>query len=111
MMRSMAESLGTQAWVGSVISLAGLALIIASFVRRLRDAGLPVLIAIVPVLTTLFGCYVNITSVDEMRTAMIAASTQPMDEAVVASSGLALVAYAGYLVVIVCGLFPSKRAG
>lgn len=109
MMRSMADSLGTQAWIGAAISLIGLALLIASFVRRLRDAGLPTLIAIVPVLTTLFACYVNVTSVDEMRVAMIQASTQTMDETVVASSGLGLVAYIGYLVVIVCGLIPSKN--
>ena len=109
MMRSMTGNLDTQAWVGAAISLVGLALLIASFVRRLRDAGLPALIAIVPVLTTLFACYVNVTSVDEMRTAMLEASTQTMDETVAASSGLGLVAYVGYLVVIVCGLIPSKN--
>ena len=43
MMRNMADSLGPQAWIGVAISVIGLLLLIASFVRRLRDAGLPML--------------------------------------------------------------------
>ena len=110
MMRNMAGSLGTQAWIGVAISLIGLALLIASFVRRLRDAGLPVLIAIIPVLTTLISSYASLSAVDDLRAAMLSENMQTMNEAATASSGLGLAAYIGYLVVIVCGVFPSRNA-
>ena len=109
MMRNMAGSLGTQAWIGVAISVIGLLLLIASFVRRLRDAGLPVVIAIIPVLTTIFASYVSLSAVDTMRTAMMSENMQTMNEAAAASSGLGLVAYIGYLVVIVCGIIPSRN--
>ena len=111
MMRSMAENLGTQAWVGVAISVIGLLLVIASFVRRLRDAGLPTLIALVPVITTLVSAYVNISAIDELREVMANGSAQAVNEAAASNAGLGLIAYAGYLVVIVCGLIPSKKAG
>ncbi len=107
-MRNMAGTLGTQAWIGVVISLIGLALLIASFVRRLRDAGLPVLIALVPIITTLIASYASVAAVDDLRELMMNADQQAMNEAAVANPGLGLVAYLGYLVVIVCGLIPSK---
>ncbi|MBY8336109.1 DUF805 domain-containing protein [Alteriqipengyuania sp. NZ-12B] len=107
MMRYMAGSAETQAWIGVAISLIGLFLLIASFVRRLRDAGLPVLIAIIPVLTTVVASYANLAGVDALRAAMTTGDAQLVRES---SSGLGLVAYAGYLVVIVCGLIPSKNA-
>ena len=109
MMRNMAGSLGTQAWIGVAISLIGLALLIASFVRRLRDAGLPVLIAIIPVLTTLISSYASLSAVDDLRAAMLSENMQTMSDTAAASSGLGLVAYIGYLVVIVCGLIPSRN--
>ncbi|MBD60050.1 MAG: DUF805 domain-containing protein [Citromicrobium sp.] len=109
-MRNMAGSLGTQAWIGVAISLIGLFLLIASFVRRLRDAGLPVLIAVIPVLTTLFAAYVSVAAVDGMREAMLSGDSQTVNETAMSQSGLGLVAYVGYLVVIVCGLIPSRKA-
>ena len=110
MMRNMAGTIGTQAWIGVAISIIGLALLIASFVRRLRDAGLPVAIAIIPVLTTLFASYVSVAAVDTIRAAMMSDNPQTMNDTAAASSGLGLVAYIGYLVVIVCGLIPSRNA-
>tara|TARA_B100000749_G_C18398943_1_gene453816 strand:+ start:189 stop:725 length:537 start_codon:yes stop_codon:yes gene_type:complete len=107
MMRNMAGSVETQAWIGVAISLIGLFLLIASFVRRLRDAGLPVLIAIIPVLTTLVASCANLAGVDALRAAMTSGDAQLVSES---SSGLGLVAYVGYLVVIVCGLIPSRNA-
>ena len=110
MMRNMADSLGPQAWIGVAISVIGLLLLIASFVRRLRDAGLPMLIAIVPVVTTVIAAYVNVSAVEEMRELMMSADTQALNEAAASNAGLGLIAYVGYLVVIVCGLIPSKKA-
>jgi len=109
MMRNMAGSVETQAWIGVAISLIGLGLLIASFVRRLRDARLPVAIAIIPVLTTLFASYVSVAAVDDIRAAMMSENMQTMSDTAAASSGLGLVAYIGYLVVIVCGLIPSRN--
>ncbi|MEL7689675.1 DUF805 domain-containing protein [Citromicrobium bathyomarinum] len=109
MMRNMAGSLETQAWIGVTISLIGLALLIASFVRRLRDAGLPVLIAIVPVIATLIAAYASVAGVEQMQQLMMSGDVQAMDEAAT-KPGLGLVAYIGYLVVIVCGLIPSRNA-
>ncbi|GAB5347558.1 DUF805 domain-containing protein [Alteriqipengyuania sp. 357] len=109
MMRSMAGSLGTQAWIGVAISLIGLVLLIASFVRRLRDAGLPVLIAVIPVITTLIAAYASVAGVQEMQALMMSGDQQAMNEAA-ADPGLGMVAYIGYLVVIVCGLIPTRAA-
>ena len=82
----------------------------AELIRRLRDAGLPVLIAIIPVLTTLISSYASLSAVDDLRAAMLSENMQTMNEAATASSGLGLAAYIGYLVVIVCGVFPSRNA-
>ena len=67
-------------------------------------------IAIIPVLTTLFASYVSVAAVDDIRAAMMSDNMQTMSDTAAASSGLGLVAYIGYLVVIVCGLIPSKKA-
>jgi len=109
MMHNMAGSLGTQAWIGVGISIIGLALLIASFVRRLRDAGLPVLIAVIPVITTIIACYASLAGVDDVRAAMMSDDAQALQDAA-AAPGLGMVAYIGYLVVIVCGLIPSRNA-
>ncbi|MAS84463.1 MAG: DUF805 domain-containing protein [Erythrobacteraceae bacterium] len=110
MMRNMAGSLETQAWIGVAISVLGLFLLIASFVRRLRDAGLPVLIAIIPVITTTIAAYASVSAVDEIRELMMSDNAQALNEAATSGSGLGLVAYIGYLVVIICGLIPTRNA-
>ena len=89
--------------------LIGLFLLTASFVRRLRDAGLPALIAIVPVLATLIAAYASVAGVEQMQQLMLSGDIQAMDEAAT-KPGLGLVAYVGYLVVIVCGVLPSRNA-
>ena len=109
MMRNMAGSLETQAWIGVAISLIGLFLLTASFVRRLRDAGLPVLIAIIPVIATLIAAYASVAGVEQMQQLMMSGDVQAMDEAAT-KPDLGLVAYVGYLVVIVCGVLPSRNA-
>ena len=111
MMRSMAGNLGTQAWIGVGISLFGLFLFIASFARRLRDAGLPVLIAIIPVATVLISAYFSVASVGEMSELMASGNVTAMEEAAAAKAPYSLIGYAGYLVVIICGLIPTKKAG
>ena len=110
MMRNMAGNLGTQTWIGVAVSLLGLALLIASFVRRLRDAGLPPIIAIVPVATTLFSAYVSVSAVGELSELMASGNVTAMEEAAQGTASLGLVAYVGYLVILVCGLIPSKNA-
>ena len=110
MMQNMAGNLGAQAWAGVAVSLLGLALLIASFVRRLRDAGLPPIIAIVPVATTLFSAYVSVSAVGEMSELMASGDLVALEEAAMGSASLGLVAYVGYLVILVCGLIPSKNA-
>ena len=108
MMRNMADGLSTSAWVGVGISLLSLALLLASFVRRLRDAGLPVLIAAVPVVTTLWGAYESISIVGEMQALMANADLEGMNELGMSSWTSGLISYGGYLVVIICGVIPSK---
>lgn len=110
MYREMSSTLSSQAWFGAITSLITLALFIASFVRRLRDAGLPVLIAIVPVATSLFAAYSGISNASEMAEIMASGNTQAINEAALSSMGSGLVGWLGYIVVIVCGLFPTKGA-
>ena len=51
----------------------------------------------------------NVTAVDQMQQLMMSGDIQAMDEAAT-KPNLGLAAYIGYLVVIVCGVFPSRNA-
>lgn len=108
MMRSMSGSLVTQAWIGAVISLITLGLFIAAFVRRLRDAALPTWIAAIPVITTLISIYASVTAASEMQNALANSDVAQINEMAMSSMGLGLVGWIGYLVVIVCGIVPSR---
>lgn len=109
-MQQVADSLSTQVWIGAALSLVTLALFIAAFVRRLRDAALPVAIAAVPVATSLFTTWNSVSSIGAMQTAMASGDPMVINEAAMASAGYGLVGWVGYLVVIVCGAVPT-RAG
>lgn len=108
MMQDISGSLSTQAWVGAAISLVTLALFIAAFVRRLRDAALPPAIAAVPVATSLFATYNSIAMVSSMQTAMASGDPMAINEAAMAGAGMGMIGWIGYLVVIVCGAIPTR---
>lgn len=108
MMQQMAGSLSTQAWIGAAISLVTLGLFIAAFVRRLRDAALPVAIAAIPVATSLFAVYHNLASADSMAAVMATGDAVAINEAAAASAGMGMVGWLGYLVVIICGAVPTR---
>lgn len=108
MMQGMAGSLGTQAWIGAGISLLGIALLIASFVRRLRDAGLPVLIAAIPVATVLYSSWNSVSVASQAADIMASGDVQAVNEFALATAGAGMVGWIGYIVVIVGGLLPTK---
>lgn len=108
MMQNMAGSLSTQAWIGVVITIISLGLLIATFVRRLRDAGLPVWIAVIPVVASLYGAYASVAIVDEVAEVMATGNVEAMNEFAMSGVGAGMVGWISYLVVIVCGLLPSK---
>lgn len=108
MMQSMADGLVTQSWVGIVISFLALALIIAAFARRIRDAGLPAFLAIIPVITAVVSSYFSIQLVQEMSQLMAAGDLNAVEEMTATSATTGLLGWLGYLVVIGLGLMPSK---
>ena len=110
MMQSMSGGLKTQTYVGMGVSLLGLALVLAAFGRRLRDAGLPVLLVVIPVITTLISSYQSIQLVDQMTEIMAAGDVAAMNEFSMNSASSGLIGWLGYLVVIVGGVWPSKSA-
>lgn len=110
MLQDMSGSLSTQMWIGAAISLTTLVLFIAAFVRRLRDAALPVAIAAIPVATTLFTTYSSFSALGAMETAMASGDPMAINEAAMASAGMGLVGWVGYLVVIICGAIPTRAS-
>lgn len=108
MMQAMAGSLSIQTWIGVAISILSLLLLLAAFVRRLNDAGLPRLIAAIPVIATLVGSYFSITIVGELAEVMASGDLEAINEMSASASLWSGVSWIGYLVVIVCGLIPGK---
>jgi hypothetical protein len=74
----------------------------------LRDAGLPVLILVVPVLTALWSAYSGIQLSGELSEVMASGDLAAIEAMSASSAGASLIGYAGYLVVIVCGLIPTR---
>ena len=109
-MQQVAGSMSTQVWIGATISLVTLGLFIAAFVRRLRDAALPAAIAAIPVATSLFTTWNSVSSIGAMQAAMASGDPAVINEAAMSSAGLGMVGWLGYLIVIICGLIPT-RAG
>lgn len=109
MLQGLAGGMTTQAWISAGISVLGLCLILAAFARRLRDAKLPVLIVIVPVVTILYGAYVSIDLSTEIAELMATGDAKAIEEATYSSAGRGLIAYIGYLAVIIGGLVPTRR--
>lgn len=108
MMQSMADGLVTQTWIGIVISFVGMVLVIAGFARRLRDAGLPAFLAIIPLLTLVISSYFSVQLIGEMSELMAAGDINAIEEMTASSATTGLIGWLGYLVVIVGGLLPSK---
>lgn len=109
-LQQVADSLSTQVWMGAAISLVTLALFIAAFVRRLRDAALPTAIAAIPVATTLFTVWNSVSSIGAMEAAMASGDPAVINEASMAAAGYGLVGWVGYLIVIICGAIPSRAS-
>ena len=108
MMQSMADGMATQVWVGLAVSLLGLALIVAAFARRLRDAGLPAFLVLIPVATTLFSAYQSFSLIDDMQAIMATGDMVAMNDFSMNNAASGIFGWIGYLVVIVGGLLPSK---
>ncbi|MEL7188085.1 MAG: DUF805 domain-containing protein [Pseudomonadota bacterium] len=108
MMQSMAGSLEIQTYIGAAISFIGLLLVIPAFVRRLNDAGLPALIAVIPVIALLVGTYFSLSFIGEMADVMATGDLEAINEMTATTSLWGAISWIGYLVVIVCGLIPGK---
>ncbi len=109
MMRNMAGGLKTQAWIGVIMSLVGLALLFATFVRRLRDAGLPTLIAAVPVATVIYSSYVSLSLVDKTAEVFASGDLDAINALAASNGWSGAIGWIGYLVVIVCGCIPGGQ--
>ena len=110
---AMSANLGTQVWIGAILALVTAALFLAAFVRRLHDGGFSGLIAAIPLATQIFAAFYAVATMDAMLEATLA-SLEPGQ----AANAYALqqeaapygwVGYIGYLVVIVFGVWPTKR--
>lgn len=109
-LQQVGSSLATQTWLGAGLSLVTLVLFVAAFVRRLRDAALPTALAAVPVATSLFTIYFNVTSVEAIQAAMLTGDPEVINQAAMSAAGYGMVGWVGYLVVIVCGVIPTRAA-
>lgn len=107
-LKELSGTLTTQAWIGVITSLVTLALYIAAFVRRLRDAALPVAIAVIPVATTLFSAYHNLRSTAELQAVMATGDPVAINQVAMDSAGWGMIGWLGYLVIVVCGAIPTR---
>ena len=115
MVNDMVDQVRIQVVIGVVLSVITACLIVASFMRRLHDAGFTGWIVLIPLATQAFSIAYSFTYLDRMEELM----TQSMANAVNNTGGdpfamqaemgtLGLVGWIGYIVVIGFGVLPSK---
>lgn len=115
MVDDMVDQIRIQVVIGIVLSVITACLVVASFVRRLHDAGFSGWIAIVPLATQAFSLVYSFTYLDRMEELMTQSMANAMNNtggdpfAMQAEMGaLGLVGWIGYIVVIGFGVLPSK---
>lgn len=109
-LQQVGSGLATQVWLGAALSVLTLVLFVAAFVRRLRDAALPPALVAIPVATSLFTTYYNVTSVETIQSAMLTGDPVVINEAATAAAGYGMIGWVGYLVVIICGAIPTRAS-
>ena len=112
MVGGIVDTLKTQMWISAILTVITTGLFVASFVRRLHDAGFAGWIAAVPVATQLFSAYYMIVSFDLVveitQEAMINPAAGNQMVAQFQAAPLSLIGYVGYIVVIVFGVLKSQ---
>lgn len=111
MMAGMADSIGTSMWISAFTAIATALLLLASFVRRLHDAGFSGYLAAIPMITQATSFWASIDSIDAvkelMRSAGSAVELQQM-QSEITLSWVNYVGWAGFLVVIGFGIIKSQ---
>ncbi|MCB2088177.1 MAG: DUF805 domain-containing protein [Sphingomonadaceae bacterium] len=112
MMANMGDQLRTQVWISAGIGVVISALLAASFVRRLHDAGFTGWIAIIPIATYFFSLGYNIVNLDNMLALMEKAmsATNPQEAFAIQGqmASTSLISWVGILVVIGFGVLKSQ---
>lgn len=114
LMVDMIDQIKTQAIIGAVLNVVVALLFVASFVRRLHDAGFTGWIALAPLATQAFSVIYSLSYLDKLEEMMVtnmdnmgAAGGDPF--AMQAEMGLyGMVGYVGYIIVIIFGVFRSE---
>lgn len=115
MIGDMVEQVRVQVIVGMVIGVIVALLIIASFVRRLHDAGFSGWIVLLPLATQAFSMIYSFTYLDRMEELMIesmstVATGGGNDPLAMQAEmgGFGLVGWIGYIIVIIFGCLKSQ---
>lgn len=112
MMAGMADGLATTVWISVATTVVSALLLVASFVRRLHDAGQPGYWAFVPLVTQAAALAASIGSVDKIREMMLSARSAMELQAMqgeIAGDPMNYVGWIGYLVVIGLGVLKSQE--
>lgn len=112
MMQSVADMMMPQLIFSIVTMVAILLLLIASFVRRLHDAGFPGWIALIPAAMVLGNLLTSYLMMDQIRDTLASATSPEEIEAAAfaAPSPLQLLlGWGPYLIVLVFGVWPSQK--
>ncbi len=109
---SLSNSLEPMAVYSMVLRLVTAALLLASFVRRLHDAGFSGWLALIPVGTLLYSQIIGYLSLDHMQAMMDEAIASGNPQFVVAISSetaaSGLIRWAGVLFVLIFGIMKSQ---
>ncbi|KLE35549.1 DUF805 domain-containing protein [Aurantiacibacter luteus] len=112
LMAQMGENLASTIWLSLAVSAVTTLMLLAAFVRRLHDGGFTGWIAAIPLATQAIAMVVAVRSVDVIREAFAQGSGTPANieamQAQVQQDPLNYVAWIGYLVVIVFGVWKSQ---
>jgi len=98
------------AYANAAVSITTLLLFAAAFTRRLRDAGLPALLVAIPVAATLFDAYLNISTTAQMVEFAKIGDFEAIGKTQASAARFWWAHLLGYVVVIICGLFPTRGA-
>lgn len=112
MANDLTEHMPLQIMMSSAIAIISTLLFVASFVRRLHDAGYSGWIVLVPVATQIFSVVYSYMMLDVIMETM-ASAADPTNQANAYAAQLEVapysaVGYIGYLVVIVFGVLKSQ---
>lgn len=112
MMIEMADSIGTSMWISVITTVATALLLLASFVRRLHDAGFSGAIAAIPMITQAASVWASIDSIDAVKELLRGASSavelQQLQDGITLS-WVNYVGWIGLLIVIGFGIMKSQE--